>query len=532
MKSRMKKTPYIAKAAIMFAALACAALSASLAQPVYANSGSPWSEGVDSMGVRTLYTEGVLEVESENLTFNINNGPGDLEEDELYDATVTAEYSFYNPTDETLTTTFVFPYGNKPSGYRVENEKEIVNPVTVNGEAVKCEQRYVYGNYYNFYELVEKIKDDYTETDFYKRDTSVYEYKITAAPRDEAMNADYLYLIAPVSADSSKTRFIALSDDDDELQLYVSDDNSMETTLYLIGEDCDVSSLAWTGERYVDSGKYGNYQTDIPVTVTVSEKTEMTLEEYFLSMRGEATEVSNMDWWNICIDAISVADNNLVISSGHTPKGEYLEYKCCSLYTYQYTAGPGERFINTVTAPLYPEINNRYDCGYYEYTYYLSPAKSWASFKNLTVNINTEMYLKSAYADESIDYEKTETGYTFSFETLPENELHFSLSTEENPTYDNSYGIAWVLLLLILALPFILILAAAIIIPIVLIVLLKKKKKNDKPPYPHYRPYGAPGNCGGGNPSGGNVNAAEKDTNPDVSNSEGEETDGEKPQED
>ena len=60
----------------------------------------------------------------------------------------------------------------------------------------------------------------------------------------------------------------------------------------------------------------------------------------------------------------------------------------------------------------------------------LSPAKTWKSFGNLEIEINTPYYI----SDCSIDgFTKTENGYTAKYEGLPDGELTFNLSTSENP---------------------------------------------------------------------------------------------------
>ncbi len=62
-------------------------------------------------------------------------------------------------------------------------------------------------------------------------------------------------------------------------------------------------------------------------------------------------------------------------------------------YEYRITLEPGQRMVNTVTAPLYPSIDLLYEPPVYQYTYLLSPAQSWDRFGTLDVEIRTPDYL-------------------------------------------------------------------------------------------------------------------------------------------
>jgi hypothetical protein len=69
------------------------------------------------------------------------------------------------------------------------------------------------------------------------------------------------------------------------------------------------------------------------------------------------------------------------------------------------------------------------------YDYYTKPAKNWASFQNLTVTVipsESAPYL----LDSNYDFQKQEDGsYRVFLETLPDQDLHFSISKTEKPYY-------------------------------------------------------------------------------------------------
>lgn len=91
--------------------------------------------------------------------------------------------------------------------------------------------------------------------------------------------------------------------------------------------------------------------------------------------------------------------------------------------------------VNSVTAPIYPEIDGTYTPFVYTYTYLLSPARKWADFGLLEVVINTPFYLTDSTVS---DFTKTENGYTATLNGLPENELVFCLSESESPEKSKS----------------------------------------------------------------------------------------------
>lgn len=97
-------------------------------------------------------------------------------------------------------------------------------------------------------------------------------------------------------------------------------------------------------------------------------------------------------------------------------------------YEYKITVGPGERIVNTVTAPIYPSIDGRYEPPIYEYTYLLSPANTWAEFGNLDIVVNTPYYMITD--GEVIAFEQTDSGYSVHLTGLPEGELTFTLCSE------------------------------------------------------------------------------------------------------
>lgn len=151
-----------------------------------------------------------------------------------------------------------------------------------------------------------------------------------------------------------------------------------------------------------------------------------------MSEYPEDSCILESDWYNAMVDELNVSSTesyNCIIRYSRV-----FNLKSCLLrwYEYEITLAPGERIVNSVTAPIYPDIDENMKPTVYKYTYLLSPAQTWADFGSLDIVINTPFYLI-----DNEDFEKTETGYRLSLDGLPDGELEFSLSSSEKPTQNN-----------------------------------------------------------------------------------------------
>ena len=98
----------------IFAGAVCIALCVLMVLPAFANSAESYWEGVSASGVLVTDGECPLVVEHETLTFDIAAFPSPYSNNEGYGASVSAEYTFYNPSDMTVTANLLFPFGIDP----------------------------------------------------------------------------------------------------------------------------------------------------------------------------------------------------------------------------------------------------------------------------------------------------------------------------------------------------------------------------------------------------------------------------------
>ena len=434
----MKRTRTVRIAAMLFSLVLLFALTAA---PAYANSAqSQWS-GVDSTGTIVTDENCPIEVERELLTFDIQEFPSnyyhDAAELEGYTGRVTAEYTFYNPADYTVTATLVFPFGNLPTyAYLYDSESGVRIPfldtelygITVDGEPIDLEVRHTLSRVYDQFELSKDmplLADGYIEDDFYSPDLPVTVYKYTISDVDEkynAANAAFRW-----SGDSSKTRILLAEQSggsmgDGWMQIEMWADNGGTATVYILGE-VPAPGIQWT---FYENGAC---EKEIEGTMTLEGSEVITFREYAMLNYPENTGVTETDWYNAVVANLN--DSSKGFSYGII--GEFLDDLSGSLmrwYEYEITLEPGQRIVNTVTAPIYPSINLDWEPNIFGYTYLLSPAQTWAKFGELEIVVNTPYYI----TESSIEgFTKTETGYSVTLSGLPEGELEFTMSTGASP---------------------------------------------------------------------------------------------------
>src|SRR5699024_11546665 len=98
-----------------------------LAVPASANSAQSQWAGTTSTGAIVKDWNCPIVVENELLTFDIKEFPlqyySEVDDFLDYSGKVTAEYRFYNPADDIVDATLVFPFGNVPDyGYIYDRE--------------------------------------------------------------------------------------------------------------------------------------------------------------------------------------------------------------------------------------------------------------------------------------------------------------------------------------------------------------------------------------------------------------------------
>ena len=413
----------------------CAVLSFLIPRTAFANSAQKWWSGADSYGTIITDTECPVIVENELLTFDIPDFPkhsySNTEDFLAYKASVTAQYTFYNPANYTITAKLEFPFGSFPDyGGRTDDVNKY--DITINGSAIPKTVRYtLLKKNYSFdpAEDMSNIIDGYIEDKFYYPDLPVTKYVYEIIDYDKKYNnANVALDYSDEAGYNSKILFKEMSDYKPKLGLYRLRTGLLYNktlTVYVFGRQPDAPP-EWS--FYSDS--QCDYRINGSTELVSADK--MTFMEFVMSEYPEDSYILESDWYNAAVSELKfsgVASYSSIISK---PRIFNLKNFLLRWYEYEITLAPGERIVNTVTAPIYPDINESSRPSIYNYTYLLSPAKTWTEFGSLEIVINTPFYLI-----DNKEFKKTDTGYQLSLNGLPDGELEFSLSPSKKPVSDN-----------------------------------------------------------------------------------------------
>ncbi len=463
-----------------------------------ANSAQSFFSGVDSTGAIMPDGESPIIVENEVLTFDIPEfpSPGSFTEEQYadYSAHVTAQYTFYNPSEYTVTSRLLFPFGIAPSYFRLDYDDTQKYDITVNGEAIKKRLRHTLYDDYRQFELEQDLSlmhDGFVDHDFYKQDLTVTEYTYHVSGIDFGDN--YSVKIAFNIPDESADRRVYLPNQSG----FISHDNGDVTLLSYPQRNNSALVLYVFGEPFSDMPELKTYKSgdlteknELPHNIGLVNKKTLTFKEFAMSYREEGSSVSESDWYNAVVADLTSDKNSSEYPVAYADRLRYgLERYLLRWYEYEITLAPGERMVNSVTAPMYPAIDLAYEPEIFEYTYLLSPAKTWTSFGAIEIIINTPYHLTESGLGDLV---KSENGYKLELDGLPDGELTFTLSTSETPQKTSSglgsfdmlgmvfYG-AGALAPYLIALFVIFILIIATIITVTVAIKIKKKNKmNEK----------------------------------------------------
>ncbi len=424
--------------------------------PVSANSAQTRWRGVAASGAVVTETDCPLEVEKETLTFDLSEFPenyyGSLSEYLDYDGKVTAEYTFRNPADYDVEATLVFPFGKYPD-YIYSTTDDSKNQeakaadllkygVTVNGEALDCTIRHTLSDPYSDFDPetdIARLHDSYMEDDFFKTDLTVTKLTYTYDDPSLGSPATAAFKWTP-SADTKVLLYNQSGgqrDEADNLLISTWVDTEKGETLYVFGD----ASFEPEWKIYEN----GACEKEIEGSLTLASSETMTLKEFALQKYNAESGISETDWYNAMVEDLKTSDkewgSSIKNESGETETVPGGVLSCCAYdfdltgsllrwYEYELRVPAGETVTNTVTAPMYPAINSDFTSPVFTYTYLLSPAKGWADFKLLDIKINTPVYLLESTV---LGFEKTEEGYSLLLDSLPEEDLTFTLCAEENP---------------------------------------------------------------------------------------------------
>ena len=429
--------------------------------PVLANSAQSWWSGTDSTGAIITEDDCPLIVEKELLNFDLQEFPqghySSLDEFLSYSGKVTAEYTFYNPTDYKVDATLVFPFGNMPdygsiydsdtNSYYFNSDTEKYD-ITINGDPIQktlrhtlslngASSKFVLEN--ELPKLVidkefPELENGYLKDTFYSPDLPIHRYTYLAKDIDKD-TYDAATASLYINTDNMKTRVYmenqcggSAQSLDKGVRIDTWVDLKEQFSVYVIGEPLD-KALEW---KFYENGAC---EEEIEGKMELVSEEKLSFEEFALSKYDEEFGILEHDWYNAVVDLM----NHYAWACGALQSTEInldVSNQLMRWYEYEISVEPGERIVNSVTAPIYPDIAGDYEPPVYQYIYLLSPAKTWKEFGNLDIIVNTPHYMTES-APESFEYNNP--GYEMHLTGLPDGELYFKLSADANPKVSYNY---------------------------------------------------------------------------------------------
>ena len=434
-----------------------------------ANSVQRYFEGIDSSGAIVTMENCPIVVDKEDLDFYIyyqgkSNSQGQYEQF----GSVCATYTFRNPSENTINMDVVFPYG-----YKDENKSDKDDcSVSVDGAQIAWRTRYTHIDYYPFdiERDLSSLSDDFVQDSFFATTQKVYKYTYSVSGTAQGLDLTFEYdrnWARKVVCDFHSQR------EGGKQQIVMSTAGNPQLVFYVVGEDLDIAACDVT----VIGGQKGGHLS------LVSRQEQTFGDELAYVNRPADNDVLDIDWYNALSNTLKSLRDRTVINPLEFVISRYPEFSLFRWCQYTLSIAPGQTIVNSVTVPLFPARNERYIPAVYEFIYYLSPATTWAGFKDLTVNIHTDGYLLN-YAKKG--FAKTDGGYTYHSDKLPDGELTFKICSEETQKSRNSGFIFFVIIFLyILAIVLGVTVGAPLVvfsitITIIAIVKSVKKKKADK----------------------------------------------------
>lgn len=438
--------------------------------------------GSNQSGIIIANKESPLIVENNLLTFDLQEFPNvnyiDIADFLSYTGKITAEYSLHNPSDKTVNEKVFFYIGEEASYADFNNADANKYDVLIDGESVEKKIRHtlsIKNEELNLEKSIDLILDSFVEDDFYSPelsatkytfringvDTKKYDTACIAFDVPKGLGSNRIYLPNSHVVNSQKDDFVRIN-------MFINN-NRQVFELYVFGTPLSVLP-EWKVYKDTDAEDKDIISGNVSLVSTES----LTFKDFALENWSAESGVSEMDWYNSTVTEINK-------NSSYNPDYPIVDLYLYEMafvdqldrwYEYDIAIESGERIKNTVITPAYPYIDTRYDSNIYEYTYLISSSKSWKSFGETEIIINTPYYLFLSSYDGFV---KSESGYTLKLNNIPDEELKIEMSAVEDPwesLFTETFPWADVAVCVLFVL----------LIGFVIFVFVKRKKKNRSEP--------------------------------------------------
>ena len=418
--------------------------------------------GAAYSGAQMPSESGVI-IENQSVTFDLGDFPDidDTDGTKEYSGSVTTEYTLFNPTDKEITLKIAYPVADMPTYlYSIDAKSDAsLHSITVNGEKIDAELRHCLD--YNIYDsnsinFSSIISDEYISNEFCSPEMTVtkYTFKQSGIKQSGAyigfdvkkygeLTGSCIYLGEYANAWDVKDGYVRFN--------FRAGENGSTFDMYVFGKD--IGSLPkW--KIYKDFGVEDGEEIEGKIEFVSKETT--TFSEYVSGYYDESLGINELDWFNMAVTEIGTTIKNDQV---YTPlsglKNGFKSYRVKG-YIYNITIESGARVTNTLTGPIYPHIETRYDPYTYNYEYNLFYQNAEMFTGQINVKVNTPYYML-----EGKNFVKSENGYSLTLnakEKIDENSdviqggINFTLSESENPkeVKKNNTGLLLILIFFVL----------------------------------------------------------------------------------
>lgn len=427
-----------------------------LIHPSFANSLPVYWQGYPSIEVLTVDKNSPIEVKSEHLLFDLS---AFNKQEYTISGRVTATYEMFNPTDENVTVQMAFPFISKVNNFSKEDISILADNVNIPFDIYIGETVESYGApvdleniSLDFSKLTETITaGHYQGKNFSETDEGIL-YTFEVEPKiEEGMH----FSVEFTEFDKNSTKIVA-----DSFNSIAVGQNHMKVSgwclekttfeVFILGKQTDFKIEAYTdGSHREKTDKFtcSVSQKVVNVKSFIEDMIEKVRakEEYSAINPNNILNIDRSQIYRMYISAMDKALSQNAFATYGDLAGQFTVNRLIFLvYSVQFHPN-SSRTVSVSYDTIGTMDTRKTSKPLYTFTYFLTPARYWASFRNLDIEIITPS--QAPYiVQSSIDLENIKPGhYVANLSSLPENNLFFTIHSDKeikflkNNIFSNKY---------------------------------------------------------------------------------------------
>lgn len=433
----------------------------------------------------TLKEESPLLVSSAHIQFDLFDQP--LEEElamEDYSNKVTSTYTLMNPTEDPVTSTLIFPLGVQAEylsddDYALVKNQYSVKVDNIESDAVLRHTLKQNASTFDFDTVFQKMGETKVEDEYFNNDLAVIRYAISVnSANNETPSSVRMRIPKTYSGLILADEFMYYHTWDSYYEMKFNAQAGDLFHVYLLGVDIpNISDLV-----YLYENQYEN--TLVPIVSRQAIRTELLFEDVMMRYYEDNPEVSEVDYYNATIELLNRQFRQNTNIAYKIARIQILDLasQLDAWCEYEITVPAQQSVTNEVSVFIFPTVRVAYRPYVFDYEYLLTPAYSFMGFTDLTIDINTDLYLHDSML---AGFEDTNTGYRLELDQLPAYDLTFGLCASENPERINMGATMAISIILgiiasigVLVLPTIIAIVIAGLLILVIYIATKKKKSS------------------------------------------------------